>query len=140
TVVLPDRSTVILNANSHISFYKNWDQRPIREIWLDGEAYFSVVHKENHQPFRVSTAGGVAVEVLGTTFNVYHRAVETKVVLNSGKISLSFPFEAEEKKIVMNPGDLVEFKKDKYSKRVVDPRLYASWTDKKIILDQTSLR
>ncbi len=140
TVALPDGSTVILNANSHISFSKNWDQRPAREIWLDGEAYFSVIHKQNHQPFKVSTSGGIAVEVLGTTFNVYHRAVETKVVLNSGQIRLSFPVDKKERKILMKPGELVEYKKDKFSKRLVDPRNYAAWTENKIILDQTSLR
>ena len=111
TIVLADSSTVILNANSHISFDKNWEQRPVREIWLEGEAYFSVVHKQNHQPFKVSTPGGIAVEVLGTTFNVYHRAVETKVVLNSGQISLSFPVDKKEKKILMKPGNLWSIRK-----------------------------
>ena len=140
TILLPDSSTVILNANSHLTFDKNWDQHSAREIWLNGEAYFSVVHKQDHQPFKVITPGGIAVEVLGTTFNVYHRAVETKVVLNSGQITLSFPVEKNEKKILMKPGELVEYKKDKYSKRLVDPKVYASWTEKKIILDQTSLQ
>jgi transmembrane sensor len=140
TIVLPDRSTVILNANSSVSFDNHWENRATREIRLDGEAYFSVVHRQNHQPFRVITPGGVAVEVLGTTFNVYHRSVETKVVLNSGAISLSFPVDKKEKKILMKPGELVEYKKDTYSKRAVDPRVYAAWTEKKIILNQTSLR
>ena len=40
----------------------------------------------------------------------------------------------------MKPGELVEYKKEKYSKRVVDPRAYAAWTEGKIILNQTSLR
>jgi transmembrane sensor len=139
TILLPDSSTVILNANSHLTFDKNWDRLSTREIWLNGEAYFSVVHKQDHQPFKVITPGGIAVEVLGTTFNVYHREVETKVVLNTGQITLSFPVEKNEKKILMKPGELVEYKKDKYSKRQVDPKIYASWTEKKIILDQTSL-
>jgi transmembrane sensor len=140
TIVLPDSSTVILNANSRLAFDKNWEQRAAREIWLDGEAYFSVVHKQDHQPFKVSTPGGIAVEVLGTTFNVYHRAVETKVVLNTGQITLSFPVDKKEKKILMKPGELVECQKDNYTMRVVDPRVYAAWTEKKIILDQTTLR
>ena len=140
TFLLPDGSTVILNANSHVTFPKDWDGRPVREIWLEGEAYFSVVHKKNQQPFKVSTQGGIAVEVLGTTFNVYHRAIKTKVVLNSGQISLSFPVDKKEKKILMKPGELVEYQKDTYSTRVVDPRMYAAWTEKKIILNQTSLR
>ena len=140
TVVLPDSSTVILNSNSRIVFDKNWGQLASREIWLEGEAYFSVVHKQDHQPFKVSTPDGIAVEVLGTTFNVYHRLVETKVVLNTGQITLSFPVDKKEKKILMKPGELVEYKKNKYSKRVVDPNIYAAWTEKKIILNQTTLQ
>lgn len=140
TILLPDSSTVILNANSKLTFDKNWEQLSSREIWLDGEAYFSVVHKQDHQPFKVTTNGGISVEVLGTTFNVYHRSVETKVVLNSGQITLSFPVDKKEKKILMKPGELVEYKKDKYSKRLVDPHIYAAWTEKKIILNQTSLQ
>lgn len=140
TILLPDSSTVILNANSQLTFNKNWDQLSAREIWLNGEAYFSVIHKQDHQPFKVITPGGIAVEVLGTTFNVYHREVETKVLLNTGQITLSFPVEQNEKKILMKPGELVEYKKDKYSKRLVDPYVYAAWTEKKIILDQTSLQ
>ncbi len=140
TIILPDSSTVILNSNSRIVFDKNWGQLASREIWLEGEAYFSVVHKQDHQPFKVSTPDGIAVEVLGTTFNVYHRLVETKVVLNTGQITLSFPVDKKEKKILMKPGELVEYKKNKYSKRVVDPNIYAAWTEKKIILNQTTLQ
>ncbi len=140
SVLLPDSSTVILNANSRISFKNNWDEQPAREVLVDGEAFFNVVHKTDDQPFRVRTEDGVAIEVLGTTFNVYHRSVDTKVVLNSGQISLSIPAEKKEKKILMKPGELVECKKNNFKKRVVDPRIYAAWTEKKIILDQTTLR
>ena len=140
TILLPDSSTVILNANSRLTFDKDWDQLAAREIWLEGEAYFSVVHKHDDQPFKVFTAGGVAVEVLGTTFNVYHRDVETKVVLNTGQITMSFPIDKMEKKILMKPGELVEYKEDNYNKREVNPIIYAAWTENKIILNQTSLQ
>ncbi len=140
TILLPDSSTVILNANSRISYKNNWDEQPAREVEVDGEAFFSVVHKVDDQPFKVRTADGVSVEVLGTTFNIYHRSVDTKVVLNTGQISLSIPTAKKEKKILMKPGELVECKRDQFSKRVVDPRVYAAWTEKKIILEQTSLR
>jgi len=140
SVLLPDSSTVILNANSRISFKTNWDEQPAREVVVNGEAFFSVVHKADDQPFRVTTDNGVSIEVLGTTFNVYHRSVDTKVVLNSGQISLSIPVAKKEKKILMKPGELVECKKNDIKKRVVDPRVYAAWTEKKIILDQTTLR
>lgn len=140
TLLLPDSSTVILNANSIITFNTDWDEKVAREVWLDGEAFFEVVHTRNHQPFQVKVGDGLAVEVLGTSFNVYHRKEDTKVVLNSGKITLSYPEDKKEKKIVMKPGELVEYKRDRISKRDVDPNIYAAWTENKIILNQTTLQ
>ncbi len=40
----------------------------------------------------------------------------------------------------MKPGELVVYKKNNYSKRNVDPTIYAAWTEKKIILDETTLQ
>jgi len=139
-ITLPDQSTIVLNANSKLSFIDNWERSSVREIELEGEAYFSVTHKKNNQPFKVRTEDGVAVEVLGTTFNVYHRTKETKVVLNSGKISLSLPTVDTTNKIIMKPGELVEFKSNQFSKKSVDPERYVAWTQKKLVLDRTSLR
>lgn len=135
TIVLPDGSTVILNANSHLAL----NEDIVRRVQIDGEAYFSVVHTSDNRPFIVSTSGGVAVEVLGTSFNVYDRK-KTKIVLNSGKIRLSLPGTKEEEKIVMEPGEMVEFGENSFTKKTVDPTIYAAWTEKKIILNQTSLR
>lgn len=140
TIKLPDSSTVILNANSHITIVNDWSTEPVREVLLEGEAYFSVIHKHNHQPFSVRVKDGVAVEVLGTTFNVYHRTADTKVVLNSGQIRLNLPSAGPARKIVMKPGELVEYTQDNYSKRTVNPSVYVAWTEKKIILDHTTLR
>jgi ferric-dicitrate binding protein FerR (iron transport regulator) len=139
-VILPDQSKIILNANSKLSFVDNWETAAAREITLEGEAYFTVTHKKNSQPFKVKTEDGVAVEVLGTCFNVYHRTQETKVSLNSGKISLSLPTVDADNKIIMKPGDLVEFKSNQVSKKSVDPDRFIAWTQNKLILDQTSLR
>ncbi|MEQ8686778.1 MAG: FecR domain-containing protein [Imperialibacter sp.] len=139
-IQLPDSSSVVLNANSSIEFRNDWSKKGLREVWLDGEAFFEVVHTLNHQPFRVKVADGVAVEVLGTSFNVYHRKADTKVVLNTGQIALSFPGKNKEEKILMQPGELVEYKNKQFSKRQVNTEVYAAWTDKKVILDKTSLR
>jgi len=140
TLILPDSSKVILNANSSIEYAVDWDNQPARQVWLDGEAFFDVVHTVNNLPFKVKISDGVAVEVLGTSFNVYHRKTDTKVVLNTGKITLSIPSETAEKKITMMPGELVEFKKNKQiTKRAVDPVIYAAWTENKVILNQTTL-
>ncbi|MBN3582944.1 FecR domain-containing protein [Algoriphagus aestuarii] len=136
---LPDSSIVILNSNSKLSYYDNWEKQTSREIMIEGEAFFNVVHKVDHQPFRVKSSKGVTIEVLGTEFNVYNRSEETEVILNSGLVTLSFPVENKEGKIVMEPGDLVKFKDNKFQKERVNTSLYTSWKDNILNLDQTSL-
>ena len=139
SITLPDGSSVVLNANSKLTVFSDWSEEPSREILLDGEAFFSVVHKTNNQPFKVITAEGVTVEVLGTTFNVYNRTNGTKVVLNSGQIRLNLPTKQSPEMIVMQPGEMVEYKEQHYKKKAVNPLLYTAWMNNKIILDHTSL-
>ena len=139
TIILPDSSIVILNSNSLLRLASNWEQKSEREVWLVGEAFFSVIHKINNQPFKVKTSQDVAIEVLGTTFNVYHRN-QTKIVLNSGLIQLSLPMVQANEKIFMNPGELVEYDEKKYIKRQVDPKIYTAWTENNLVLNRTSLR
>jgi ferric-dicitrate binding protein FerR (iron transport regulator) len=138
-ITLPDSSIVILNSNSLLKLSASWQAATPREVWLDGEAFFSVTHKKNNQPFTVKTEEDVAIEVLGTTFNVYHRD-ETKVMLNTGRIQLSLPTVQADEKIVMNPGELVEYNAKKYVKRMVDPKMYTAWTRNNLVLNRTSLR
>ncbi|WP_339867263.1 FecR domain-containing protein [uncultured Algoriphagus sp.] len=138
-LMLPDGSKVILNSNSKLTFIDNWEGQMAREIWIEGEAFFSVVHKKDHQPFKVLSSQNVAIEVLGTEFNVYNRSQETEVVLTSGLVTLSFPVKEKEGKIVMSPGELVEFKENKFQRKKVNTSLYTSWKDNVFHLDETSL-
>ena len=128
-----------MNSNSKLRLQAAWQNTDIREVWLDGEAFFEVVHKLNHQPFEVKTGEEVAIQVLGTSFNVYHRG-QTKIVLNTGRIQLSIPSVKADQKIVMQPGELVEYDQKKYTKRQVDPKMYSAWTENNLVLNKTSLR
>lgn len=147
TIILPDQSSVRLNANSVLQFYDDWDGQAPREIWLKGEAYFSVTHKENDQKFIVH-ANNVAVEVLGTTFNVSDRRNRTLVVLNTGKVKLNLDdayiskdLEKHEKGVIMNPGEMVEISHEKKSfiQKKVNPDIYTAWKDNKLIFEDTPL-
>ncbi len=143
-VLLPDNSTIVLNANSRIEFSADWDQEKPREVRLDGEAFFSVVHTATHQKFIVHTCDNFSIEVLGTQFNVSRRKSKTRVVLNSGKIRLHLKDKATDSKeeaVTMQPGELVEFKKSpkQFIKKTVNPELYSSWTDNRLIFENTSL-
>ncbi len=65
--ILPDGSTVWLNAGSRIVYGSEFNLAN-REITLYGEAYFDVL-KEPQRPFIVH-AGEINIKVLGTVFNV----------------------------------------------------------------------
>jgi len=85
TVVLPDGSEAILNANSKIEFNKtDWENKN-RTLELDGEAYFKV---KKGSLFMVKTSKGT-VEVLGTQFNVNSFADVLEVKCYTGKVRVS---------------------------------------------------
>ncbi|WP_223151540.1 FecR family protein [Chitinophaga varians] len=95
-VILPDGSKVWLNAASSLRFPVAF-RDDSREVELHGEAYFEIAsiaapskgggtHK---RPFRVK-AGGMAVEVLGTHFNIagYSDEQAIRTTLTEGSVKL----------------------------------------------------
>ena len=141
-VTLPDGSKVKLNANSTLSYPKDFKENKVREVWLEGEAFFDVVHQEQHQKFIVHTTN-LDVEVLGTSFNVKDRKKKTSIVLNTGKIKLNLPETiGSSQQILMNPGELVEFDQNSNQllKKEVDTDVYTSWRKNLLIFNKTSLR
>lgn len=146
-VSLPDGSVVELNANSSIAFLNDWSNSGKREVWLTGEAFFSVGHDPNRE-FTVHTEGGVHVNVLGTTFNVLSRRHTTRVSLNTGKIKVHLeewflpPEENAAEGFVMSPGEVAEFDSNTrtISRKEASVDHYASWKEKKIFFDNTSMK
>lgn len=109
--VLPDGSNVTLNANSTLTVPRFDFGKSSREVWLSGEAEFSVRHLPNNIRFIVRTPDQLEVQVLGTEFMVYSRAKGSKVVLNKGKVQLRSLKQQEIKPLVINPGDVVMISK-----------------------------
>ena len=134
---LPDGSVITLNANSEVRYQRDWESKSKREIWLDGEAYFSVRHTRNHQPFVVHTPD-LNVEVLGTEFNVFKRAGKTKVSLNSGKVRISL-LAGGRPEVLMKPGELVEYsgKQKTYAHKSVNAEVHSAWTQSRLVFDDT---
>ncbi|MDH5605124.1 MAG: FecR domain-containing protein, partial [Cyclobacteriaceae bacterium] len=87
-VTLPDNSVVTLNANTILRVPNNWEQLETRKVWIEGEAFFSIVPKGDRQKFLVHSRN-VTVDVLGTKFNVNNRREKNQVTLTSGRIELS---------------------------------------------------
>ena len=96
TILLPDASTVTINANSNIEFNKHrWNKN--RELELKGEAYFKV---SKGSTFEVITEAG-SVEVLGTQFNVKQRTNYFEVVCYEGLVKVTTPLITKQ----LNPGE-----------------------------------
>lgn len=133
TITLPDQSVVTLNGNSTLRYSKRWNRTADREIWIQGEAFFDV-KPAPQQRFVVHTSRHINVEVLGTSFNVLDRETRMQVVLNSGKVRLSGRSAAIKAPIVMQPGQLVEFKEksNAYAQKKVNTEQYASWKNHKL--------
>jgi ferric-dicitrate binding protein FerR (iron transport regulator) len=144
TIILPDHSKVILNANSSLRFSNNWRGKLNREVWLEGEAFFDVEKKQlaaSSVKFTVHT-DDVQIEVIGTEFTVSKRQTNTWVVLNEGKIKLDVLNEPAKQNIVMRPGDWIEYQAEhrKLVHKTVNAEVYSSWISKKWILENTSLK
>lgn len=109
-VLLPDGSLVTLNANSKLRVADRWGRPTDREVWLDGEAFFSVskVKRKGRAIKFIVHTHDLNVEVRGTEFNVNTRKEQTRVVLSEGLVHLHLNGSTE-KEIRMKPGDLVDF-------------------------------
>lgn len=83
-VHLPDGSIVILNKQSSLEYKAGG----IREVTLNGEAYFDIVHRPE-QAFLVHT-GSIVTRVLGTAFNIkaYSTDKAIEVTVDHGKVQV----------------------------------------------------
>lgn len=89
-LILPDSTRVWVNARSKLVYPVNFG-KGTRQVELNGEAYFDVIHNEQ-QPFIVKTSQ-MDIQVLGTEFNVtaYSGSSDFEVSLLRGSIELSSP-------------------------------------------------
>lgn len=127
TFYLPDGSEVQLNANSNLSYDpQQWKENELREVWLQGEAFFKVEKKASGLKFLVH-AGEVNVSVLGTQFNVKSRGEEAKVMLVEGKVELA----VAEQIITMKPGELASYSemKKEVKLQTVESEEVTAWKD-----------
>lgn len=108
--ILPDGSTVWLNAGSHISFNNDFTGKT-REVTLDGEAYFDVV-KQPSRPFIVHVSG-YDIRVLGTAFNVKSYAEDKTIetTLIRGLVQVTKQGIKEQKPIILQPNEKLTVEK-----------------------------
>jgi len=86
-VILPDQSVVVLNAGSKVRYFSDFGVKN-REIWLQGEGYFTVF--KNKKKRFIVRAGSLAIIALGTQFNVKAYTTEgiIETTLVEGKLKI----------------------------------------------------
>lgn len=122
TITLSDGTRVWLNADSKLEYPVSFSS--IRNVKLEGEAYFEVAH-DKHSPFVVYSRN-IKVQVLGTKFNVNSYDPEhVFVTLAEGKVSVSSLYENK----ILLPGDQAEISTTQALSDVkkVNVNIYTSW-------------
>lgn len=104
TVTLPDSSVVKVNSGSILIYPKEFTAD--REVFLNGEAYFSVT-KDETRSFFVKTSD-MDVAVLGTVFDIsaYADSENRTATLESGRVDVSFKNRAAAP-VSLAPGEQV---------------------------------
>lgn len=87
TITLGDGTKIKLNSESTLKYPESF-HNDLREVFLDGEAYFQVAREES-RPFVVHT-NDVTTTVLGTEFNIkaYGENSDVQVAVNSGRVKV----------------------------------------------------
>ncbi|MFC5410997.1 FecR family protein [Larkinella bovis] len=140
SLILEDGSRVTLNANSRLSIPR-WPSAD-REVFLKGEAEFSVIHTHDHRRFLVKTDDQLQVEVLGTEFVVYSRNRGSKVALTKGKVRLRSLKDTHAKPLTILPGDVVTVSEkgtfQVQSRQELAP--YTAWKNHLFVFEATPLQ
>lgn len=133
-VVLPDGTRVWVNAASSIRYPVAFTGS-VREVSLEGEAYFDVKSDEE-KPFIVHSRNA-DVEVLGTAFNVNAYETETLTTLEKGKVRV----KAKPGFLILAPGEQAASDNNTglLKKTPVYTRLFTGWKDGELYLEDLSL-
>jgi len=141
-IILPDGSAIFLNADSRVKYSIN-GKNDIREVFLEGEAWFDV-EKDKDKPFVVHTPF-YDVNVTGTQFNIkaYEADNTLSTTLEEGQIIIQSTdnFRLAES-IVINPGEQATLNKDSRELTIekVNTKWVTSWKDNKLIFVNMNLK
>lgn len=127
--LLPDSTTVFLNAESRLRFPDRFVPGSERIVYLSGEAYFDV-KRDPRSPFLVCLEHS-AVKVTGTSFNVkaYPDDTNEATTLISGTVSMGIG--TTEQWIVLKPGEqgYYDVTRKTLLQQTVDVNYYTAWKD-----------
>lgn len=141
-VELPDGSHVWLNAQTSLRYPVNFDEK-IRQVELDGEAYFDVAkYSKNGQPLPfIVLTHNQQLEVLGTVFNInsFNNSITTTLV--EGKVKLQALNGNSQAKILQpNEQSVYHEQHNNFTITPVDPLYATSWRNGNFSFDKATIK
>lgn len=136
-IKLTDGTVVHLNVASKLKYPKSFS-KDVREVYLEGEAYFEVKHSS--KSFIVRTPYAI-VRDLGTEFNIKARGDKAQVVVKSGRVAIRSADTAFNQEIELQAGEISEVKSgfSPTPARKVDLQRYLGWRKDLMIFEFTPL-
>lgn len=140
-ITLADNSQITLNGASTIKYPVPFNDI-VREVSLEGEAYFEITPDASH-PFIVKS-GNLSTKVLGTKFNVsaFKSEKEISVSLVEGKVQISKEKnDSEEKLVILAPHQQLVYDSDEEVSVVKDFNYQkeVGWKDNIFVFDNDPL-
>ena len=134
---LPDGSQVMLNASSKLD-YRLRRIPNVREVSLEGEAFFDVSH--NDKVAFIVHAGTAEIRVVGTSFNVKtsEKDQKTEVHVESGRVELTGTGR-NSASVIIEPGFTGQILDKTLSVYRTENDNLLSWKTKDLIFRETNL-
>ncbi len=141
-IILPDSSAIYLSGGSTLRYAKNFTGTK-RIVYLDGEAFFEVVH-DAKRPFVVES-GEITTVVLGTSFNVKAFAANNKVsvTVRTGKVGVMAKVKGKPQLVkFLLPDEQIEINTQNglYTFNTTDAAGLSDWRNNNFIYYNTSLK
>ena len=134
-IKLSDGSEIWLNQNASFTYPEKFQKR-IREVKLNGEAYFEVA-KNKKSPFIIKTNHS-DVKVVGTSFNISTNNKFTNVTVATGAVQVSSNKLGQ--KLILEPDQQATITNNQIFKSHNRNQNYLSWKTGKFVFDNTDLR
>ncbi|NJO01191.1 MAG: hypothetical protein HC880_05350 [Bacteroidia bacterium] len=137
---MPDGSEVKLSAHSKLRYPIAFEDKTVRQVWLEGEGFFKVQKRKNDgQALKfVVHIVQMDIEVLGTRFLVSQDTQQAKIRLDEGNVRLRFQ---DLQQLTMKPGQEVEYRPDqqKLVQRYASNKSSTTWKQQTLTFDNTPL-
>ena len=134
-VQLPDGTTIIMRKGSKLSLPDNYG-REKREVKLDGEAYFEVIHNAAN-PFAAITTRSI-VQDIGTSFLLQSTDSLEQVTVLEGEVSFTGIIK-NENNLILKAGESAVLSNEVPQKKIINTTNLLSWNSGLLVFNNTPL-